>query len=96
MKDTTEAILDEFDEKFPSVESWSQRSGDYTETPLPVLKSFLKTALERVREEERKNLIEILDDNRGETLWATKIDNQIAQQTLTDFIRAVKEALTTP
>lgn len=31
----------EFDAKFPSVESWSQRNGDYTEAPIPRIKAFI-------------------------------------------------------
>lgn len=45
MNDLT-AILAEserlFGQKFPSVESYSQRSGDYTETPLPALRAFVR------------------------------------------------------
>ena len=33
-----ESWEDEFDKLCPSVEEWSQRNGDYTETPIPHIK----------------------------------------------------------
>lgn len=33
----------EFDKRFPSIESYSQRSGDYTEAPIPHIKAFISS-----------------------------------------------------
>jgi hypothetical protein len=50
-----------FDEKFPSVESYSQRNGDYTEAPLPALKSFLTSSnlaiIDSIRKMIEKQLV---------------------------------------
>lgn len=46
-----------FDEKFPPVSKYSQRQGDYTESPIPAIKSFIaeveKLAEARGRQQNR-------------------------------------------
>lgn len=50
-----------FDKKFPSVESWSQRKGDYTETPIPHLKAFIHSLLAQKDAEKEKMMREVIE-----------------------------------
>jgi hypothetical protein len=51
---------EEFDEKFPSVETYSQRNGDYTEAPIPAIKAFIKSLRTQAKEEARREIVERL------------------------------------
>ena len=65
LNEKIDQYMAEFDEKFPSVESYSQRNGDYTETPLPYLKSFLRSHLESIARER-------------DGAWSEKLEEMIA------------------
>lgn len=60
----------QFDKKFPSVESFSQRNGDYTEAPIPSIKAFISQELslerKRVAEEISREITNELGGLREE------------------------------
>jgi hypothetical protein len=67
----TEGWEKEFDEKFPPVSQWSQRQGDYTESPIPHIKAFISKELSSARaeayEEGIDKAIEIIEGK-----WASQ------------------------
>ena len=73
-----ESWEDEFDKLCPSVEEWSQRNGDYTETPIPHIKAFISQALSA----ERKRIENII----FEKYPFSEKRNNIEDETVDDII----------
>ncbi len=58
------------------------------------LEALFLEEIERAKEAERSHFVEILEDNRGETLWGDEDSNEIMNVSIDQFIVVVKAALT--
>jgi len=100
----TEKILTEFDEKFPAYLNGER--GDYTQAPLPAIKSFLSTSIAQAIVEERervRGLIEKLrkvllkSDTENINPFTTTLDGDYLHfynQALNDLLASLDKPLT--
>jgi len=52
----------------------------------PEIKDFVKSLLAT----QKKKFLELLEDNRKETMWANKDDQEVSDKGVDDFIKAIK------
>lgn len=61
----------------------------------PTGKELLKNLIKQIISERDKEFIELLEDNRKETMWADKEDQEVSDQGIDNFIEAIKRKLQT-
>ena len=59
------------------------------------LENWIDDLLSQALQKRGETFLEILEDNRKETMWAEKSDQEVSDQGITDFIDAVKIKLST-
>lgn len=59
------------------------------------LEDFIQSEIDLAVSKERERTIEILENNRNETLWGDEESNEVAKKTIDEFIIAVKDELNT-
>lgn len=95
---TDKGWLARYKEKFPNLWRRTETTGvvDHLySTAWPDVRDFIR----REREEDRRNFLKILEENRNETLWGDEDSNEVMRVSIDNFIVAVKDdlaALETP